>query len=182
MFKCTLPPSGMVHWWIVSYLAQQSSPKLPAQSLQLPFWTLSCSYPCRCQTCGHPPQIGRCRFVHGQDHCTPSLQIQPDDDKPEALDSHARGTTKSYVDWPLMQKWWMLISINWISSSKEMNPITRKSISKLVTAKFQKSGPNTCGTAGISKIPKIRENCMAVRFVLPQEPQSCHRQWLPISQ
>ena len=32
----------------------------------------------------------------------------------------------------LMQIWWLLISINWISSTKEMNPITRKSMSKLV--------------------------------------------------
>ena len=32
----------------------------------------------------------------------------------------------------LMQIWRLLISINWISSTKEMNPITRKSMSKLV--------------------------------------------------
>ena len=32
----------------------------------------------------------------------------------------------------LMQIWWLLISINWISLTKEMNPITRKSMSKLV--------------------------------------------------
>ena len=32
----------------------------------------------------------------------------------------------------LMQIWRLLISINWISSTKEMNPITRKSTSKLV--------------------------------------------------
>ena len=31
-----------------------------------------------------------------------------------------------------MQIWQLLISINWISSTKEMNPITRKSMSKLV--------------------------------------------------
>lgn len=113
LFKCTFPPSGTrSSEWIVSYLAQQSSPKLPAPSLQLPFWTLSCSYPCQCQKCGHPPQIGRCRFVHGQDHCTPSLQIQPDDDKPEAL-SHARGNGKKVIwTFDLMQKWWMLISTN----------------------------------------------------------------------
>ena len=31
-----------------------------------------------------------------------------------------------------MQKWWLLISINQISSTKEMNPIMRKCMSKLV--------------------------------------------------
>ena len=36
-----------------------------------------------------------------------------------------------YID--LMQIWWLLISINLISSTKEMNPITRKTMSKLVT-------------------------------------------------
>ena len=41
----------------------------------------------------------------------------------------------------LMQIWRLLISINWISSTKEMNSITRKSMSKLV--KFQSCRPNT---------------------------------------
>ena len=44
----------------------------------------------------------------------------------------------------LMQVWWLLISINWISSTKEMNLIARKSMSKLVSvAKFQSCRPNT---------------------------------------
>ena len=43
-----------------------------------------------------------------------------------------------------MQIWQLLISISWISSTKEMNPITRKSVSKLAnTAKFQSCRPNT---------------------------------------
>ena len=41
-----------------------------------------------------------------------------------------------------MQIWRLLISINWISSTKEMNPITRKSMSKLVKqASFRAVGP-----------------------------------------
>ena len=42
------------------------------------------------------------------------------------------------------------ISINWISSTKEMNPITRKGVSKLVI-QFQSSWPNTHKMADIWK-------------------------------
>ena len=39
--------------------------------------------------------------------------------------------SKNIID--LMQIWRLLISINWTSSTKELSPITRKSVSKLVT-------------------------------------------------
>ena len=45
---------------------------------------------------------------------------------------HLRTLRLVYVAIDLMQIWRLLISINCISSTKEMNPITRKSVFKLV--------------------------------------------------
>ena len=47
----------------------------------------------------------------------------------------------SSVGIDLIHIWWLLISINRISSTKEMKPITRKSND---TGKFQSCRPNTC--------------------------------------
>ena len=76
-------------------------------------------------------------------------------------------SVKTYCDSiDLMQIWWLLISINWISLTKEMNPITRKSVSKLV-AKHTRNGRHL-------KTPKIRDKCMVVRsrVWIPLEPQN----------
>ena len=86
----------------------------------------------------------------------------------------------------LMQIWWLLISINRISSTKEMNPIMRKSMSKLVIlpsseqlAKHTQNGTHVTNS-------KIRDKRMAVsqasniclQFMLIS---SCHicRRWMP---
>ena len=51
--------------------------------------------------------------------------------------------------WSVRQNWRLLISIDFISSTKQMNLITRKSVSKLVTQpSFRKVG-QTCGIADI---------------------------------
>ena len=64
-------------------------------------------------------------------------------------------TLGTFSSTDLMQIWRRLISINWISSTKEMNFITRKSMSKLVTtAKFQSCWPNTRGMVDIWKTRK----------------------------
>ena len=61
-----------------------------------------------------------------------------------------------------MQIWRLLISINWISLTKEINPITRKSVSKLVTRPSFIAWPNTRNCRHL-KNPKIRDKCTAIR-------------------
>ena len=51
-----------------------------------------------------------------------------------------------------MQIWRLLISINWILSTKEMNPITRNHVKISNTAKLQSCRPNTRGMVDIWKV------------------------------
>ena len=53
----------------------------------------------------------------------------------------------------LTQIWQLFISINWFSPTKEMNPITRNSMSRLVM-QYQSCRPKTCGMVD------IRDKCM----------------------
>ena len=57
-------------------------------------------------------------------------------------------------DYRSYQIWRLLISINWISSTKDMNPITRKSVSKLVTQPNFRAVGQTRGMVDISKTRK----------------------------
>ena len=61
---------------------------------------------------------------------------------------------------PYMQIWALLISIHKISLTKEMNPITRKSMSKLVIQPSFRAKHTLNGRH--SKNLKIRDKCMAV--------------------
>ena len=75
-----------------------------------------------------------------------------------------RGECRPYIDkwsvWELMQIWRLLISINWISSTKEM----RKSVSKLVMQpSFRAVGQTHAEWQTFEKLEMIRDKCMAVR-------------------
>ena len=81
----------------------------------------------------------------------------------------------NYIVTELIQKWQLLTSISLISSTKEMNPITRKS--KIVkisnTAKFHKSRPETHAKRQTLDKPENKRQMYSRQFTQALLPYIC---------